>query len=390
MSDSQQTVIVVSFHDWQSKRAAGFHRIGEALLESGYNVYFVSHYRPFFLALFNKDEVNSLKNWRALMGGIITNKKGQRLINFTALNLALPGPLRRGFLKRVNVWLQELANHLLAKKCYQLCPSPECIVIESGSSITAYPMLKQAYPEVRFVYRPSDPSIGGLNPSKALLAIERKLVLEADTVCLVNHEGRQMYLDNGYKLSSEKTYILPNGIDIKSFGSKYEAPKELSVAQSVCYVGGHPPDWRPILTLADKRPGLRIVIVCPERLGADVAAEIELRPELIYIEGVLPEQVSAYVTNASVIIIPYPDGWATRPLGMHGKLMQAMYANKHIVATNLDPALRAEGIYIEATSESFSERVIDLLSSPTPKYQFDFSERDWSTFKRNFIDYAGL
>ena len=390
MKSRAASVLVISFHDWKSKRQAGFHKIGESLLEKGYDVYFVSHYRPLFLALFNKDEVNSFRNWRALMGGIITNSAGQRLINFTALNLALPGPLRRGILKRVNGWLQGRANHLLAKKCHQLCPSPECIVIESGSSLTAYPWLKKAYPGVRFVYRPSDPSIGGLNPCEALLAIERQIVLEADTVCLVNHESRQMYLNNGYNLDDQKTFILPNGIDMESFGSEYEAPKELAVAQSVCYVGGHPPDWSPILALADKRPDLRIVIVCPERLKAKLIAEIAARPELIYIEGLLPEQVPAYVTNASVMIIPYPDGWANRPLGMHGKVMQAMYARKPIVATNLDPALRAEGIYIEACPESFSKRVINLLSAPLPEYQFDFSDRDWSTFKRRFIQYAGL
>jgi glycosyltransferase involved in cell wall biosynthesis len=75
---------------------------------------------------------------------------------------------------------------------------------------------------------------------------------------------------------------------------------------------------------------------------------------------------------------------------MHGKIMQAMYAKKPIVAMNLDPSLRAEGIYIEASPESFAERVLSLLSAPSPVYQFDFSQRDWSHFKRRFIEYAGL
>jgi len=390
MSDHQKTVLVISFHDWKSKRLAGFHKIGEALLESGYDVYFASHYRPVALALFNKDEINSFRNWRALMRGTVSTTNMARLVNFTALNLALPGPLRRGPLKRVNGWLLNWSNHLLAKKCRRLCPSPKCIVIESGGSITAYPALKKAYPGVRFIYRPSDPCVGSLNAPEALLETERQLVREADAVCLVNEEGRRLYQENGYELDASKTHLLPNAIDMAAFGGKYEVPQDLAVAESVCYVGGHPPDWRPILALADQRTDLRIVIVCPEVLSPSIEREVVARSELIYIEGLSPEHVPAYVTNATVIIIPYPSGWGARPLGMHGKVMQAMYAKKPIVATNLDPALGSEGVYIESTPESFCERVIGLLSAPLPEYQFDFSDRDWSTFKRRFIDYTGL
>ena len=390
MTSQASSVLVISFHDWKSKRLAGFHKIGEALLDVGYDVYFASHYRPFILALFNKDEINCFRNWRSLMKGISFTSEAATLLNFTGLNLALPGPLRRGPLKKLNYWLLDWSNRLLARKCRRLCPSPKCIAIESGGSVAAYPALKKAYPGVRFIYRPSDPCVGSLNATAPLLAAERLLVQEADAVCLVNEEGRHMYQANDYALDASKTYILPNGIDTEAFGASYVVPNELAVEESVCYIGGHPPDWRSILVLADQRPDLRIVIVCPEALSPAIAKEVEARPELIYIEGLSPELVPGFVTNATVIIIPYPDGWAARPLGMHGKVMQAMYANKHIVATNLDPALRAEGIYIEATSESFSERVIGLLSAPTPVYQFDFSERDWSTFKRRFIEYAGL
>ena len=390
MPELDCTVLVVSFHDWKSKRLAGFHKIGEALLESGYDVYFASHYRPVAVALFNKDEINCFRNWRALMKGLVTTIGIARLVNFTALNLALPGPLRRGPLTRVNEWVLDWSNQLLAKKCRRLCSSPKCIVIESGGSITAYPALKKVYPDVRFIYRPSDPSIGSLNAPEALLETERRLVREADAVCLVNEEGRRLYQENGYELDASKTYLLPNGIDMAAFRAKYEVPEDLAVAESVCYVGGHPPDWRPIFALADKRPDLRIVIVCPEALSPAIAKDVAARSELIYIEGLSPEQVPAYVTNTTVIIIPYPDGWGARPLGMHGKVMQAMYAKKPIVATNLDPSLRSEGIYIESTPESFAERVISFLAGSVPEYKFDFSDKDWSTFKRRFIEYTGL
>jgi len=390
MSSSEPSVLVVSFHDWKSKRLAGFHKIGEALLEADYDVYFASHYRPLALSLFNKDEINCFRNWRALMKGISFTSEAASLLNFTGLNLALPGPLRRGPLKKLNHWLLDWSNRLLASKCRRLCPSPRCIVIESGGSITAYPALKKAYPGVRFIYRPSDPCVGSLTATDSLLAAERLLVREADAVCLVNEEGRRMYQANGYEMDVSKTYILPNGIDVEAFGAHYETPEVLAVEESVCYVGGHPPDWRPILALADKRPDLRIVIVCPEKVPAAIAREVEARPELIYIEGLSPEQVPAYVSNATVMIIPYPDGWGARPLGMHGKIMQAMYAKKPIVAMNLDPEVRKEGVYVEETVEAFVERVLMLRGAGSKEYSFDFTTRDWSTFKQRFLEFSEL
>lgn len=390
MNRLSKSVLIVSFHDWRSKRLAGFHKIGEALLEGGYDVCFMSHYRPLALALFNKDKVNCFSNWRALMKGISYKFSGVVLTNYTALNLALPGPLRRGPLNYLNEWLLSLSARLFARKCKAVCPCPECIIIESGSSLLAYADLKRVYPKVKLIYRPSDPSIGSIRPSDALISSERQLVRDADSICLVNEQGRRMYLENAYELNDARTHMLPNGIDLEAFGRQCPAPDLLAVGQSVCYVGGHPPDWSAILAFADKRPDVRVVVVCPEALPVDIAKAVEARKELYYIEGLDPEQVPAYVTNASVMIIPYPSGWAERPLGLHGKVMQAMYAKKPIVATHLDPSLADLGVFIESTPADFAARVEELLLIDDVEYALDFSERDWSVFKQRFMEICEL
>lgn len=380
-----KTALVISFHDWKTHRMAGFHQIGRALLENGFNVGFAAHSRPLYAALLKRQGVNRPRNWLALMRGIRYPHKDTQLLNFTALDLQLPGPLRKGRLRRLNQWLAALANRALARKCRRLFPKPDCIIIESGTSVSAFAALKKAYPCVPIIYRPSDPVIGGLNPPAELIAAEKQLVAQADLVLLVNEEGKKLYLANGYQLDEKRTRMLPNGIDVESFGRSYPCPVALEKQPSACYVGGHPPNWAALLAVTQASPQLNLVVVCPEPMPTAMQAKFA-NCNLTYIEGVPPEEVPAYLTNTSVILVPYAEGWAERPLGMHGKIMQAMCAGKPIVALNVDASLGEYGIIVSKDADSFGKDVKAALhGNPAPAYAFDFHARDWSHFRKRFI-----
>ncbi|PQJ28059.1 glycosyltransferase [Rubritalea profundi] len=390
MSTVRESVLIVSFHDWKSKRLAGFHKIGESLLEAGYDVGFAAHSRPLYAAFLNKDEINCFKNWKALMGGKHFKWMENELVNFTALNIEIPGFLRKGLMAKFNMKMKLLSNVLLAKKCKRMFPAPKCVIIESGTSVCAFSALKKRYPNTPFIYRPSDPCIGALRKDPFLIAAERKIVQLADKVLLVNELGRELYMKNGYDLDTSRTFILPNGIDIESFREKCQCPKELLSKPSACYLGGHVPNWRAIFALAELDNDLNVVVICPEKLTAELTVTVNNYSNITYIEGVDPERVPEYITNTEVVMIPYPDGWSERPLGMHGKVMQAMCANKPIVGLNLDVSLREEGVYVTDSVERFAQAVCELKDSEPVQYAYDFSERDWAHFKKTFIQLAGL
>lgn len=381
-----KNALIVSFHDWKSKRYAGFHNIGRALLDVGCDVAFLSNDRPVFKAFGRRHGVHTPRNWSALMRGIEYPAASAKLTNFTYLNLRLPGPIARRVGGWINRQLKCISDWQLAKKVRRCCPEPDFIIIESGGSVFSYPILKRVYPERPFVYRPSDPCIGSISPTPALIQIERRLVKEAAAVLLVNPEGQALYGREGYELSDDRTFILPNGIDLDAFRRPHPCPRALRNKPSVCYVGGHPPYWDAILALADANNGVNVVVVCPESLPAVTRKEVSLRENIIYIEGITPDDVPAYIFNANVVMIPYMPGWGDRPLGMHGKVMQAICAKKPIVAMHMDKSLREEGVFVEDTISGFVHRVLSLLDAGCISYAYDLSDRSWEKFRDRFIE----
>lgn len=378
-------VVIVSFHDWKSKRRAGFHHIGKAFLERGYKVYFVSHSRPLYAALFKKNSVHNFKNWWALMRGKVFNDKKGYLLNITGLNLSLPGPLRRmvgGEL--LNYIMQHISDCFLARKCFRICDDPQYVVIESGSSVFAYRWLKHVYTKAIFIYRPSDPCIGG-SINKFLYYREKELVESADFIFLVNEEAERLYQKEGFDLSSAKTYILSNGIDVAAFDNPSDCPPILLKKPCITYVGGHPPDFNLIIKLARYFDNVNFIIICPEKLSSKDAAAVKTMENLYYIEGVFPETVPSYLNHSNVIIIPYKKAWAKKPLGMHGKILQAMACKKPIVCKNVDISLRDNGIYVAEDDEAFIGYVSQVIESEIKEVNYNYDFFDWKDFRKQFL-----
>ena len=104
------------------------------------------------------------------------------------------------------------------------------------------------------------------------------------------------------------------------------------------------------------------------------------------ISGISPSEVPSYVTNASVIIIPYPQEiYKTKPWGVTAKYYQAMAANKPIIAFHDTPALAAYGIHCTYDYDSFLEKLKCIDFSKTAEYEFDFKGKDWSTITDSFF-----
>ena len=155
------------------------------------------------------------------------------------------------------------------------------------------------YKGVPFIYRPSDPCVGGAY-NKRLIEREKELFLNADLILLVNEESQKLYNEWSFYNKKENVKILPNAINLSLFQSEHPCPKELINKTSICYVGGHPPDLNLICELADKVPKLNVVVICPERLLKSEALKILDYKNISYIEGVCPEEVPKFLYHSTI------------------------------------------------------------------------------------------
>ena len=376
---NKKNVLLITFHDWKSNRLAGFHFIAKSFLIKGYDVGFCSHKRPILHAIFNVNKIHNIKNWAKLFFSKVYQVKNGNLRNFTGLDFTTPKKISVLLGDNLNNFLQTLSDLSLAVRCKIFFPNPSFIIIESGSSVFSYRWLRKIYKGVPFIYRPSDPCVGAAH-NKRLIEREKELFLNADLVLLVNEESQKLYDEWSFYNKKENVKILPNAIDLSLFQSEHPCPKELINKTSICYVGGHPPDLNLIYELADKVPKLNIVVICPERLLKSEALKILDYKNISYIEGVCPDEVPKFIYNSTIIMIPYKDAWKKKPLGMHGKIMQAMACKKPLVCKNLDPDLSVYGIHIAKDNNDFISIVQRILKDKIFEVDYKFKLYDWDEF----------
>ena len=111
---------------------------------------------------------------------------------------------------------------------------------------------------------------------------------------------------------------------------------------------------------------------------------------LTYVPGIKPDQVPAWITNCSVVMVPYvTDFYKDRPLGITAKYYQAMAAGKPIVAYCDTPKLADVGVTVTYCYEDFISAVEKAMSAGSQHYQFDLQGRDWNDICRRFVVLAG-
>ena len=105
---------------------------------------------------------------------------------------------------------------------------------------------------------------------------------------------------------------------------------------------------------------------------------------ITYIEGVSPEQVPKFLCNSTIIMIPYKDAWKNKPIGMHGKIMQAMACKKPLVCKNLDFNLSRYGIHIAKNDDDFIFKVQCILKEKVFEVNYEFEFYGWDEFCEEF------
>ena len=386
----KQNALLITFHNWESQRLAGFHFIAKSFLNNGYDVGFCSYKRPLISAVFNRSNIHNIKSWFRLFKGKKYKEAGNSLFNFCGLDLTLPNRLSKILFKwEFNKYIQNFSDYLIVKKCLKLYPNPKFIVIESGTAIYSYKFVRKFYPQATIIYRPSDPCVGGKNGDQ-FLDLEKLIFAGADKVLLVNKESENLYKKYSFDISRPNLEILPNAIDVESFKKNYKIPDILKKAPTITYLGGHPPNLELIFKTADKIKSANFLIICPERINKPELNKISKISNLDYIEGVLPTEVPKYIKNSTIIMIPYKEEYKNKPLGMHGKIIQAIACKKPIVCKNIDESLKKFGVLIAQTDEDFISILRDLINKKVVYVEYEYKLRDWADFCEDFSNHLKL
>ena len=382
---SGRKALVLSFHNWETRRQGGLHVIGEALVEDGWSVVFWSLSRTYWGALFSRDERLCWKNISHILQPDISALKPGSLTNLAILSHEIYGERLIPGVARYNTWARSRVWNKFRRLMERSSYCPDLIVIESCEALYFYEHIKKLFPSAKMIYRVSDPIIGWTNPRPLLIRAENKTMEGADLVLFVNKECMAAYRKTTL-LNEGKIAVLKNGIDIDLYGKRQPRPSCYPQRGPVfCYVGAKPPAWDAVCALSSRINKGVVVVVCPVVPTLHVRRRLNQMKKILYIPGIFPGEVPAYLQHSDVVIVPYPDSIKRMPISMHSKLLQAMACSKPIVSLNAGVGLERYGVHVATDVYEFVELCLRVQSEGAKKYKIDLDSHSWIRFKREFI-----
>ena len=367
--------------------------IGRSFAERDYQVWFATSPVNWSALLRRGDQFGFSKVVSLITSGIRDTYKTGAVLNFSTLSLRLPGFLGRMF-SGMSQAFENRAMSKLVKKAARLCPNPEYVVIESIPMVSKYLEIKSAFPNSRFVYRPSDPIFPRPEVPDELRKHELAVVKDCDALLAVNQMALELYKGEvSTRSEMQVSGVLPNGFDADAYRKDWEEPSEITCLRQdgkrlvVSYVGASAPYWEALVRLGETNQNLGVMIICPVPIPRNILARIQANPRISVIPGVEPSRVPSYVKNSDIIAVPYPPECADWWRGPHSKLYQAMAAKKPVVALNLGLGIDNPEIEQYSTIDDFIFAFEKYNSADARDYSFDLSELDWSRFGDRLFNY---
>lgn len=379
-------IVFITTHNWDTKRQGGFHKFAEATALAGIDTVFFSFPRPYYGYLMKREQLNP-QIIKTLKKGVRYEVGQGAVLNVTFPTLRLPDAAGR----LLPDWLM---NFLLKKSlgsfksfARKFLAEADCFVFESCEGVAFVDKIRALFPQARIIYRPSDPLVYASVPER-VRALERHILYTADLSLIVNQEGVEAYRASVPDFDQKVAYkVLSNGIDLDSYKKEYPVPPQLDKPNTVLYVGAWEVEWPLLFEAAQKLPECNFVVVCPNYPADKILNQVEAVENLTYVPGIKPDQVPAWITNCSVVMVPYvTDFYKDRPLGITAKYYQAMAAGKPIVAYCDTPKLADVGVAVTYSYEDFISAVEKAMSAGSQHYQFDLQGRDWNDICRRFVD----
>lgn len=378
-------ITFITYHNWETKRIGGFHKLAEAAVSKNHDVIFFSFPRPYYIQWKNDERLNKQTLKELSNGKKCDLPNGKSLINCTWPTLSVPGPLRKVLNKSLIFWLEHCSFKSFSKICEKWFEGTDVFIYESCGGLILFDRLKRLYPLAKHIYRPSDPlMIEGCPETERIL--ETHVLINSDLNLLVNNAGFDLYskkIKNFENLT--RSVILRNGVDVSKFRLKYPIPKVLQKPNTALYVGAIGVEWNLILKAASELPDVNFIIICP--VTPPVYFLTSSLKNLTFICGIEPSEVPLYVTNCRLIIVPNPqDLYKKRPWGITAKYYQAMIAGKPIVSFSDTEELTEFGVYVSNDYDTFISQIREALNGPE-KIEYNYSPKDWQEIGEEFLSY---
>jgi len=381
---NMKKIVFLTYHNWETKRQGGFHKFAEGACERGYDTIFFSFPRPYYIYFKNEERLNK-HVLKKLTKGEKYNIGSNELLNITFPTLALPGQIRKIIPGKINFWLQQKSFRSFKKFSEKYFAETNYFVFESNESLLLFNRIKKLFPKSCFIYRPSDPLLA--DPSTKISEYEKKILPQFDWIFLVNTQGFQVYKKHISNFDTQSNYsILSNGVSLHDYQKNYVVPEPLKNSNTVLYVGALVIEWSLIVEASKRLKKFNFVIVCPENPPTSFIKHVYNNSNIIYINGISPENVPAWVTNCDIIIVPNPKNlYKAKPWGITAKYYQAMAAKKPIIAYHDTPELEKFGIKCTYDYDSFIMELKNCNFSETVNYDFNFEEKDWRIIIEKFF-----
>ena len=356
-------IVFITTHNWDTKRQGGFHKFAEATALAGIETVFFSFPQPYYGYFMNREQLNP-QVIRTLKKGISYKVGTGSVLNVAFPTFRLPDAAGRLLPDRMMNFLLKKSLGSFKSFAKKLLCGTDCFVFESCEGVAFVDTIRKLFPKARIVYRPSDPMVYASVPQR-VKKLEQHILYSAHLSVIVNQEGVEAYRSSVPDFDERVNYtVLSNGIDLDSYKKSYPVPAALDKPNTVLYVGAWEVEWPLLFESAQQMLESNLVVVCPNYPSSKILAQVAQVPNLEYVAGIKPEQVPAWITNCSVVMVPYvTDFYKDRPLGITAKYYQAMAAGKPIVAYCDTPKLSDVGVLVTYRYEDFIAAVKKALAA---------------------------
>lgn len=376
----KRKIVFLTYHNWETKRQGGFHKLAVEAVKRGYETVFFSFSRPYYTMFKNDERLNANVLFKLAKGEKYSVLSGE-IINVTYPTLDFPFLIDRFLPKKVSAFLKTNSFKSFKKFKEKFLNGTTHFVFESNESVLLFNKLKNEFPESKFIYRPSDPIIAQRN--NFLIPIEQFVMSKVDWNFIVNRQGEELYLKNNF-LKKERYSILPNGIDLKRYNTNYEKPEVLKKTPSVLYLGAIDIEWDLVLYASKKIKEINFVVITPQKPPKNILKAYNESKNISFINGIPAKEVPKYVSNCNAIMVPnVTDRYKKMPWGITAKYYQAMMAKKPIVVYHDTEELKKYGVLCTYTYDDFVNGLKSINLNKKCIYNFEF--KDWTKIGEIFF-----
>lgn len=380
-------IVYITYHNWDTKRHGGFHQFADFTCRKGIETVFFSFSHPYYIYFKHEERENKDVLQKLSRGVDYYLDSEHKLTNVTWPTLALPGFLRKYVSDKLNKYLLTTSLTSFDSFANKWLDGTDCFVFESHDAVCLVDLVKNKYPNALIVYRPSDPMLDMRNESY-LITGEKEVLKKADLVICVNKGGKELFEETYPEVDSSKYCIVSNGVALGDFLKDYPKPSSMPKGKNALFIGASPIDWDSVMFAANKLPDVNFIVISPASQPRNSLQSIKQYENIIYIPGIPPTEVAAWVTNADIIIQPIPKEtgrYNKKSLSITAQNYKAMAARKFIVAYMGPQTFSDYGIISTYSHQDFAEAIKNNIGK-VANYSIDLESKNWDKVCQLFLE----